>query len=175
MAKILGEEIKEGRAVKIQDNIIIGDTQLEAAHNYTRILEKFYLANLRAEPGKTVIFPKLADISGWIWERGGYIKVSPHCRSSLLNTKEEDIKTVRDMRSFIGLYKTLHIATPAMTRFATPLEDTIQGMQSNDKYTWNYAASQRFREAKSHIKTNHTLYLPYPNDQLVIKPDGASS
>ena len=101
--------------------------------------------------------------------------MSPHRRSSLLNTKEEDIKTVQDMRSFIGLYKTLHIATPAMSRFITPLEDTVQNLQSKDKYQWNHAASQRFREAKSHIKTNHTLYLPHPNDQLVIKPDGASN
>ena len=84
-------------------------------------------------------------------------------------------KTVRYMRSFPGLYKTLHIATPAMARFVTPLEDTVQGMQSGDKYQWNHAALQRFREAKSHIKTNHTLYLPHPSDQLVIKPDGASN
>ena len=39
MAKILGEEIKESRATKIQDDIIIGgQTQLEAARNYIRIL-----------------------------------------------------------------------------------------------------------------------------------------
>lgn len=101
--------------------------------------------------------------------------MSPHRRSSLLNTKEEDIKTIGDMRSFVGLYKTLHIATPAMTRFVTPLEDTVQSLQSKDKYHWNHAASQRFREAQSHIRTSHTLYLPHPNDQLVIKPDGASN
>ena len=105
IAKIIGDDIKEGRAVKIQDDMIIGGaTQLEAAENYIWILEKLYLTNLKAEPHKTVIFPKSADISGWIWQRGGFISVSPHQRSSLLNTKEEDIKTVRDMRSFIGLY-----------------------------------------------------------------------
>ena len=71
MAKIIGEEMKEGREVKIQDDIMIGgNTQLETACNYIRILEKFYLAKLRAEPGKTIIFPKSADIAGWIWERG---------------------------------------------------------------------------------------------------------
>ena len=135
MAKILGEDIKEGRATKIQDDIIIGgDSQLEAAQNYIKILEKFYLANLRAEPEKTITFPKSADISGWIWEKGGFITVSPHRRNSLINTKEEDIRTVKDMRSFIGLYKTLHIATPAMARFVTPLEDSVQGLQSKDKY-----------------------------------------
>ena len=56
MAKILGDDIKEGRATKIQDDIIIGgQTQLEAAQNYIRILEKFYLANLRAKPEKIII------------------------------------------------------------------------------------------------------------------------
>ena len=89
--------------------------------------------------------------------------------------REEDIKTVKDMRSFIGLYKTLHMATPAMARFVTPLKNTVQGLQSQDKYEWNHAATQRFREAKTHIKTNHTLYLPHPSDHLVIKPDGASN
>ena len=103
MAKILGEDIKEGRATKIQDDIIIGgQDQLEAAQNYIKILEKLHLSNLRAEPEKTIIFPKKADISGWIWEKGGFISVSPHRRNSLVNTKEEDIKTVKDMRSFIS-------------------------------------------------------------------------
>ena len=88
MANILGDKIKEGRATKIQDDIIIGgNSQLEAAQNYVKILEKLYLANLRAEPEKTIIFPKSADISGWIWEIGGFLKVSPHRRNPLINTK----------------------------------------------------------------------------------------
>ena len=158
MAKIIGNEIKEGKAIKIQDDIIIGgNTQLEAATNYILILEKIFLANLRIEPSKTLIFPKTADITGWIWREGGLPSVSPHRRSSLLNTKEEDITKVKHMRSFIGLYKTLHIATPAMSRFVTPLEDTVQGLQSSDPYVWTLAASQRFREAKSHIQQEHTL------------------
>ena len=87
MAKILGQELKEGRAIKIQDDIIVGgNTQLEAATNYIRILEKLFLANLRVEPTKTLIFPKSADIAGWIWREGGFLTVSPHRRSSLINT-----------------------------------------------------------------------------------------
>ena len=143
MSKILSKEIKEGRAVKIQDDIIVGgDTELEAVTNYILILEKLFLANLRVEPNKTIIFPKSADIAGWIWQEGGFLIVSPHRRSSLLNTKEEHITKVKHMRSFISLYITLHIATPAMSRFVTPLEDTVQGLQSSDPYTLTYAASQ---------------------------------
>ena len=92
MAKILGDEIKEGRATKIQDDIIIGgQDQMEAINNYIQILEKFHLSNLRAEPEKTIIFPETADISGWVWKKGGYISVSPHRRNSLINTEEDDI------------------------------------------------------------------------------------
>ena len=96
------DEIKEGKLIKIQDDIIVGGaTQIEAARNYILILEKLHLANLRAEPNKTLIFPKSTDIAGWIWHEGGYISVSPHRRSSLMNTKEEDITKVKHIRSFI--------------------------------------------------------------------------
>ena len=78
LAKILGVDIKEGKAIKIQDDIIIGgDTQEQTIKNYAHILEKLYLANMRVEPGKTIIFPKSVDIAGWIWENG-HLSVSPH-------------------------------------------------------------------------------------------------
>ena len=53
LSKILHHEIKEGKAIKIQDNIIIGgETQYEAAINYIHVLNKLDLANLRVEPDK---------------------------------------------------------------------------------------------------------------------------
>ena len=65
LAKILHKEIKEGKAVKIQDDIIVGgETQLEAAKNLNLILEKLFLANLRIEPSKTIIFPMTVDVKG---------------------------------------------------------------------------------------------------------------
>ena len=58
LAKIFHDEIKNGKVIKIQDDIIIGGaTQLEAARNYILVLEKLHLANLRVEPNKTLIFP----------------------------------------------------------------------------------------------------------------------
>ena len=79
MAKILKQEMKEGIIMKIQDDVIIGgDTQIQKARNYIRILNKLDLTNLRVEPQKVVIFPKSADIAGWIWKTGGMFSVSPH-------------------------------------------------------------------------------------------------
>ena len=109
MAKILHTDIKEGRVIKIQDDIIIGgDNRLEAAKNYIWILEKMSLANMKVEPNKTIIFLKSVNIAGWIWQQGGFLSLSPHRKSSLINTKEEEITKVKHMRSFIGLYKTTY-------------------------------------------------------------------
>ena len=48
MAKILKEEMQQGIITKIQNDIVIGgDTQMQAAHHYARVLNKLHLANLR--------------------------------------------------------------------------------------------------------------------------------
>ena len=36
---------------------------------------------------------------------------------------------------------------------------------------WDNFLLQRFREAKSHINRAYTLYLPHPDEELVIKTD----
>ena len=60
---------------------------------------------------------------------------------------------------------------PAVSRVLAPLEEAVAGKQSTDPITWDRSLLQRFREAKIHIKNVHTLYLPHPNNQLVIKTD----
>ena len=116
MAKILKEEMKDGIIMKIQDDIVIGgDTQLQAAHNYVSVLNKLHLANLRVEPRKVVIFPESTDIAGWIWKKGGTLTVSPHRKNSLTTIKQQNIIKTKHMRSFLGLYKTLRMATPSIS------------------------------------------------------------
>ena len=90
--------MKEGIITKIQDDIIIGgDTQIQAANNYIRVLHKLFLANLRVEPQKVIIFPESADIAGWIWKKGGTLSVSPHRKNSLMNMKEHNIMKVKHL------------------------------------------------------------------------------
>ena len=147
---------------------------MEAANNYSRVLIKLRLANLRVEPKKVNIFPETADIAGWVWKSGSYLSVSPHRMNSLKNIKEENIRKVHHMRSFLGLFKTLQMATPAVSRVLAPLEEAVAGRDSKEEIVWDRSLSQRFREAKSYVGHVHTIYLPHPNDQLVIKTDNAS-
>ena len=104
LKKVLKEKLQEGICCQIIDDVYIGgQTQEEAAINYIRILHKLALANLKASAPKTFIFPEQADVLGWVWKQGGKLEPSPHRRNALANTKVDDIKKVKDMRSWLGL------------------------------------------------------------------------
>ena len=174
LAKVLGEELKEGICTKIVDDIYVGgEDQRTALVNYTRILAKLKNANLKISANKTHIFPASADVLGWVWNRGGFLSPSPHRQCSLINVKQEDIKKVKDMRSWVGLYKTLHVATPNITAILEPFETATAGKDTKDQFVWNHELTQKFREAKNHVQKMKTLYLPSPEDQLVLVPDGS--
>ena len=67
------------------------------------------------------------------------------------------------------------MATPHTSRILAPLEEEEAEKESSDAVTWTHTLTQQFQEAKAHIKNTHTLYLPHPDDQLVIKTDTGQS
>ena len=122
------EEMQQGIITKIQDDIMIGgDTQLETAKNYIRVLQKLALANVCIKPQKFVIILESANIAGWIWKKGGFLSVSPHRKNALMNMREHNISKVKHMRSFLGLFKTLQMATTGVSRVLVLLEEAIAG------------------------------------------------
>ena len=172
--RIIQEELKAGKCTQLVDDIIVGgETREEAAANYVAILEKLHRANLKISAEKTHIFPESVDVLGWLWHQGGRLEPSPHRRNALTNMKQDDIKKVRDVRSWIGLYKTLRIATPHIASILDPLEQAVADRESSEDFAWTHELEMRFREAKSAVQTMHTLYLPSPEDKLCLDPDGA--
>ena len=122
---------------------------------------------------KTHIFPHSVDILGWIWTTGGRLRPSPHRQLALKNTKQEDLITVKDLRSWVGLYKTLLIATPNLATIMDPFDKETAAKDSRDKILWTSHLAHAFREAKNHIDNIKELYLPTPQDQLLLVPDGS--
>ena len=174
LRKILKEELQQGKCCQLVDDIIVGgNTQQEAADNYLLILQKLALANLKVSAAKTHIFPEQADILGWVWRKGGKLEPSPHRRNALVNTKKEDIVTTKDMRSFVGLYKTLRRASPNMAQLMEPLEKAVANKESRDPFPWTHEMEMRFKEAQADVENMHTLYLPSPSDKLALIPDAA--
>ena len=171
---ILKEELQAGMCCQLVDDLIVGgNTQQETADNYMIILQKLALANLKVAASKTHIFPDQVDVLGWVWKRGGKLEPSPHRRNALVNTKKEDVITVKDMRSFVGLYKTLRRASPNMAQLMAPLEEAVADKDSKEPFPWTHEMEMRFKEAKSAVKDMHTLYLPSPSDKLAMVPDAA--
>ena len=66
------------------------------------------------------------------------------------------------------------MATPGISRVLAPLEEAVAGKNTNDPVLWTNSLINHFKEAKSHIRHADTIYLPHPDDQLVIKMDVAS-
>ena len=174
LTKILKQELQSGQCCKIADDIFVGgSTHAEAADTYATILKKLHTANLKISAKKTTIFPKTADILGWTWKEGGRLLPSPHRQLALKNTRQEDITTVKDMRSWVGLYKTLLIATPQLAQVMDPFDQETASKESREKILWTDQLSAAFRSAKAHIDNVKELYLPAPDDQLLLVPDGA--
>merc|ERR1719468_804616 len=84
-----------------------GRSPRDTANNYKQILQKLQTANIKISAAKTKVFLKSIDVLGWKWNQGGFLSPSPHRVNALKNTKPDDIKTIKDMRSWMGLYKTL--------------------------------------------------------------------
>ena len=172
MSKILSHEMKEGIITKIQDDIVIGgDTQTQCARNYIRVLNKLDLANLCVKP------QKVSRIRRNCWldlEEGRNVVCLPiqeefsHKHAGAQhNENKTPTKLPRPLQNTPD-------ATPGVSGVLTPIEEAVAGRNSNNPLEWTHSLSQRFKEAKSHIKHTHTIYLPHPDDQLVIKTDAAS-
>ena len=174
LAKILKDELQQGTCCKIADDIIIGgQSHKEAAETYQAVLTKLHAANMKLAASKTHIFPDTADILGWKWSEGGRLHPSPHRQLALKNTKQQDITTVKDLRSWIGLYKTLLIATPNLATILDPFDQETANKDSREKVTWTTQLASAFATAKNHIDNIKELYLPSPQDQLLLVPDGS--
>ena len=124
-------------------------------------------------PNKTVLFPKQVDILSWVWNQGGFLSPSPHRKQALAETKTEDIQTIKDLRSWLGLYKTFIDCTPNLTRLLDPFDSIVGGKDSKDTVTWTPLLLSQFNTAQAHIKNMQNIYLPQADDQLIITCDGA--
>ena len=171
MCRVLGDLLQEGVVLKIADDLYVGgDTPLELADNWERVLCALDQANLRASAIKTIIAPLTAIVLGWIWSQGT-IRGSTH-RISALSTCDPP-QTVKGLRSFIGAVKVLARVIPKCSLYLSPLEDIVAGRQSADHIKWSEELLKSFSKAKECLNSNKTITLPKPSDTLWIVTDGA--
>ena len=76
----------------------------------------------------------------------------------------DNIKKMKDMHSWLGLYKTLHRATENIYQLLKPFKEAVVSIDTKDNFVWTHDLQMRFREAKSLFPNLPTLYLPVPYD-----------
>ncbi|KAL5020632.1 hypothetical protein ScPMuIL_002278, partial [Solemya velum] len=97
---------------------------------------------------------------------------NPHRIATLSNCNLPE--TVKGLRSFLGAYKVLARVLPGCAQILSPLEDSIGGLQSQEKIPWTHDLKEHFFKAQVTLKENKSIMLPTPDDQLWIVTDGAT-
>lgn len=171
MSRVLGDLIHEGIVTKLADDLYIGgETPEDLLNNWRRTLQALDRCDLRLSARKTSICPAQTTVLGWTWSQGK-LTASKH-RVSTLSSCEQPT-TVRNMRAFIGAYKTLGRVIPKCASILAPLEDAVAGRQSQDEIKWSDSLLSAIRKAQSYLQSHHTVSLPKPSDKLWIVTDAS--
>ena len=126
LSMVMTEEMRESICVKIVNDVYAGGADKnKATANCIPCIEKLQKAKLKKSRSKMHIFPEPVDVLGWVLKKGGFLSPSPHGQCALKNVKEQDIKNIKDMGSWSGLLKMLHIATPRITFCLDPFEQEV--------------------------------------------------
>ena len=99
----------------------------------------------------------------------GLDKPDPHCQNVI--SKSPLPVTVKDLRSYLGAYRTFFRCKKQMSSILRSLEELQAGRKSSEKLLWTKELIERFEESKRQILILDKLYLPKPEDQLVMTSD----
>ena len=166
---VLHEGIMEGWCRVHADNLyVMGHSMEKTVDRWQMVLDKMLKNNLKLSPKKTYCFPDRLDLLGWIKE-GKYLKPDAHRRSCLENAPRPN--TVKDMRSFLGSYRTFYRCQKDIAFILGNLEKMTADKPSSQKLVWTPSLIDEFEKAKFAVRNLDTIYLPKIDDQLVITSD----
>jgi transposase InsO family protein len=155
--------------VFIDDVIIFSRTVEEHALRLANVLQRFEGANLQLQPEKCVFAQSEVQYLGHVISREG-IRASP---DKVKAVKEYPIpKTVKEVRSFLGLASYYRRLVPKFAEIAKPLTELTRKEQT---FEWDDRRQSAFEELKSRLCT--TPVLAYPDFQLpfILTTDGSKT
>ena len=166
---VLQDCVAEGWCRIHADNIyVMGHKMEEAVENWKKVLGLLLQNNLKLSPGKTFCFPAKLDLLGWSKE-GKFLVPDVHRQNCL--EKADRPGTVKDLRSFLGSYRTFYRCKANMSLILGNLEKITSDRKSSEKIDWNPDLIKEFEKARAEIKNLDTIYLPKPEEQLVLTSD----
>ena len=176
MCRVLGDEMTEGFCVAARDDLCVGgDTVDECIERWGRVLSKLNQHNLKLAPHKVRILLQDTEVYG---HRiiDGKVRPSNHVVNSLASTTTSELKTVKQVNSWKGLYKVLIRHLPHLASYMAPFDAACAGKSSAAAFDWSRPGIvAAFNAATSHLDKVRETFLPRPHEQLYLLPDTATS
>ena len=166
----------EGFCCVARDDLFIGGkTEDECIDNWERVLVKLNANNLKLSPGKVRIMLQDTEVFGHR-VKDGKMRPSDHIVTSLGKTSMEELKTVRQVNSWKGLYKTLIRHLPHLASQMAPFDRACASKTPTSTFDWSRPGMvAAFNGATRHPEEVRETYLPHPDEQLVLMPDTSTS
>ena len=166
---VLQDGISQGWCRVHADNLyVMGHTVEETVENWQKVLDSLMQCNLKLSPKKTSCFPAKLDLLGWTKE-GKFLVPDVHRQNCL---EEADLpSTVKELRSYLGSYRTFYRCKEGISLILGDMEELVAGKPSTQKVSWTENLIKTFENSKKEVKKLDRIYLPKPNDQLVLTSD----
>ena len=146
-----------------RDDLCIGADMVDACiANWERVLSKFNENNLKLSPWKVRVL--LQDTEVFCHRvMDGKVRPSNHIVTSLGKTTIQELKSVRQVKSWKGLYKTLIRHLPQLPSQMVPFDTACTGKTSTSDFDWlGPGLISDFNLATKHLEQVHETYLPRP-------------
>ena len=169
LSVVLQDCIMSGWCRLLADNVyVLGHSYKETVARWQIVLQLLASNNLKLSPNKTACFPPRLDLLGWTKE-GKMLVPDPHRQNRLAKCPLPN--TVEQLRSYLGGYCTFYRCKADMSMILRELELFVASKKSSEKLEWTKELMEKFEHSKTKIKDLDSIYLPKPDDQLVITSD----
>ena len=98
---------------------------------------------------------------------------SSHQIMTLKKITQESIVTVKNMRSYIGLYKVFFKSHRQQASVLADLNESVSAKDTKDKIVWTSELKDSFEDSKKQIENIEPRTIPTASDLLVISKDAA--
>ena len=141
--------------VFLDDLIIFSDTIEEHANRLEHVLQRFEKANLLLQPAKCVFAKPKVQYLGYVVSREG-ISASPDKVKAVREYPTP--KSVKDVRSFLGLASFYRRLIPKFADLAKPLTELTR---KETEFIWEERQETAFQGLKEKLCSSEVLAYPY--------------
>lgn len=149
--------------------IILSKTFDEHIENLRQVFEKLKSANLKMNPKNYCLLQKQVSFLGDVVSENG-ISTDPSYLESVKNWPVP--KTVKDIRSFLGLLSYYRKFVPKFADIARPLHKLTE---SKAEFLWSSDCQQAFDKLKRALSSCPILSYPNNEELFILDTDASNS